>query len=291
MWRSRRLLFLALCLVLPIIGAFALPIVLSVLAPHLIFRPLPLGAAETDPAVWGLPHAQQVSFAAADGVQLHGWWVPSLHRGSCGAVLLFHGRSANISTRAPAAQWFSGAGYDILLFDYRGYGASQDVAPSEAGLYLDSEAAYRFTTGERLVAPERLILLGQSMGAAMAAHVAAEYRAAALVLVSPYTSAPGMLRSMLPRWLPEGWPDWQRNRFDVQARVLRSRMPLVIAASRTDEQIPHALSLSLYHTAPLPKRWVEVGSLEHNGLLQHPQLHQELLSALQEVLPCSAPVT
>jgi pimeloyl-ACP methyl ester carboxylesterase len=186
------------------------------------------------------------------------------------------------------AAWLATLGYDVLLFDYRGYGASDPVAPSEAGLYLDSEAAYDYVMRRRAHAPEQLILLGQSMGTAMAAHVAAERAAAGLVLVSPYTSAPALVRSHLPSWLPGTWPDWKhRNRFDVRARVNRSRVPLVIAASRADEQVPYRESLVLFSAAPERKTWIEVDSLRHNGLLQSAAMQERLAPVLREMVPCS----
>jgi alpha-beta hydrolase superfamily lysophospholipase len=285
--RSRWLRVTVFILALVAAGVLVVPSVLSALTPRLVFRPLPLTGAETKPGHWGLRTAHEVRFSAADGIQVHGWWVPAERDSACGAAIIFHGRSANISTRAGAAAWLAGLGYDVLLFDYRGYGASDPVAPTEAGLYLDSEAAYAYVSRRRAHEPEQLILLGQSMGAVMAAHVAAERRAAGLVLVSPYTSAPGFVRSRLPPWIPGTWPDWHsRNRFDVQARVNRSRAALAIAASRGDEQVPYRESLALYTSAPGPKVWIEVDSLRHNGLLQSAAMQERLEPVLPEMVPC-----
>ena len=180
----------------------------------------------------------------------------------------------------------AGLGYDVLLFDYRGYGASDAVAPTEEGLYLDSDAAYEYAVKQQGSAPEQLILVGQSMGSAMAAHIAAERAAAGLVLVSPYTSAPGLFRSWLPSWTPARWPDWQHNRFEVQGRVNRSGVPLVVTASRADEQVPYRESRALFDAAPEPKRWVEVDGLGHNGLLQSAAIQEQLAPRLREIVPC-----
>jgi pimeloyl-ACP methyl ester carboxylesterase len=279
----------AFILALVVAGVLVVPSVLSAITPRLLFRPLPLTGAETKPGHWGLRTAQEVRFSAADGIGVHGWWVPAERDSVCGAAIIFHGRSANISTRAGAAAWLAGLGYDVLLFDYRGYGASDPVAPTEAGLYLDSEAAYEYVFQRRAHGPEQLILLGQSMGSVMAAHVAAERPAAGLVLVSPYTSAPALVRSRLPSWIPGTWPDWHsRNRFDVQARVNRSRAALAIAASRGDEQVPYRESLALYTAAPEPKVWIEVDSLRHNGLLQSAVMQERLEPVLGKMVPCGA---
>lgn len=118
--------------------------------------------------------------------------------------------------------------------------------------------------------------------------MAARYPAAGLVLISLYTSAPGTVRHRLPSWIPEGWPDWQRNRFDVEAKTIRSGEPLVVAVSRADRQILYSESRALYDVAPGPKRWIEVDGLGHNGLLQSSILQERLTPALQELLPCSS---
>jgi hypothetical protein len=87
-------------------------------------------------------------------------------------------------------------------------------------------------------------------------------------------------------WVPAGWPDWQRNRFDVQARVVRAGEPLVVAASRADRQVPYAESRMLFDAAREPKRWVQVNSLPHEELLQSAALQRRLTPGLQQLLPC-----
>lgn len=165
-----------------LIGALGVPVLLSSLAPRLGLRPEPLSPPRTDPARWGLPWGKEVRFRAADGISLHGWWIPASRAArACGTVILFHGRSANITTRAGIAAWLSGLGYNSLLFDYRGYGASGG-SPSEAGLYRDGLSAYRFVRDVQREQPARVVLLGQSMGTAIATEVAVHRPAASLVL-------------------------------------------------------------------------------------------------------------
>ena len=289
--RTLAALGIAACVLL-IGSATALPAALSVLVPRFGLRPTPLTPIEANPARWGLPRGREIRFRAADGVSLHGWWVPAERSpglSACGTVLLFHGRSANIATRASAAVWLASLGYNALLFDYRGYGASEQIRPDETGLFLDGRAAYRYATERAGVPPGRLVLLGQSMGTAVASRVAAEQPAAGLVLVSPAINAPGMvrawLRAALP-WAPVGWLDWERNRFEVATTAARSGEPLVVAASRADRLAPIDENRTVYNAAPDPKRWIEVKNLPHNGLLQSRAMQEQLAPALRELLPC-----
>ena len=88
---------------------------LPYLAPFFIFRPAPLSPPE--PAAWGLAGARQISFAAPDGSRLTGWWLAPPGP-AAPVILLVHGRSANISTRATIAKRLAADGCGILLFDY-----------------------------------------------------------------------------------------------------------------------------------------------------------------------------
>ena len=112
--------------------------------------------------------AEEVRLQAADGVRLHGYWVPGQGQR---ALVWFHGDGGNLSHRLPQARLLlERFGLDQLLVDYRGYGHSQG-RPSEAGLYRDGLAMYAATVA-RGYRPEQVVLYGQSLGAAVALDVA-----------------------------------------------------------------------------------------------------------------------
>ena len=98
---------------------------------HFIY--FPDRALAGDPADYGLAY-EDVSFAARDGVRLHGWFVP----GSSTVTWLWcHGNAGNISHRLENLRLLHDhLGASIFLFDYRGYGASEGK-PSEQGTYRD----------------------------------------------------------------------------------------------------------------------------------------------------------
>lgn len=286
MRRSLTLTAVAIAAMLAI--ALGVPALLASLTPRLALRPEPLSPPWTEPARWGLPSGEEVRFRAADGVSLHGWWIPAaVPARACGTVVLFHGRSANVTTRAGIAAWLSGLGYNTLLFDYRGYGASAG-RPSEAGLYADGLAAYRYVREVRRERSGRVLLLGQSMGTAIAADVAARRPAAGLVLVSPFTDVPALVRARLPG-APTRWPDWSRNRFETRGRMSRVRMPVVVAATRADEQIPYLNSRKVFEAAPHPKRWIGLDHARHDGFLAGAPLQRRLGPVIRQTLPCPHP--
>ena len=109
---------------------------------------------------------REISFTAADGVCLHGWFLPAKapRRGS---ILFLHGNAQNISTHIASVAWLPADGFDVLLFDYRGYGRSEG-SPSLPGLHLDFAAALEALFAHPKIDPDRVVVFGQSLGAALA---------------------------------------------------------------------------------------------------------------------------
>lgn len=91
----------------------------------------------------GLAHAEAVAFDTADGITLHGWFLPSRQRPAPFTVVVFNGNAGNRSYRAPLAAALQAHDLAVLLFDYRGYGENQG-SPTEAGLAADARAAREF---------------------------------------------------------------------------------------------------------------------------------------------------
>ncbi|WP_425155558.1 nitrilase-related carbon-nitrogen hydrolase, partial [Candidatus Palauibacter sp.] len=135
------------------------------LAPFFVFYPEPLDPHETHPRYWGFLDASEVRIPTEDGPRLHAWWFPAgpgepgRNESGRGAAIYFHGNAGHLGDRGTVAAALSNLGLDILLPDYRGYGASEGK-PSEEGLYADGRAAYRWLVDEKGVDPGRLILLG-----------------------------------------------------------------------------------------------------------------------------------
>ena len=232
----------------------------SLWIPLLIYRPEAL--SRPDPAQWGLAGAPAVAIRADDGTRLAGWWkAPSVPGAT--TVLILHGRSANVSTRAGAMRRLSTDGFGVLMIDWRGYGASEGRT-SEAGLQSDALGAYAWLRAQGVV-PRRLVVIGQSLGNSAAARLAAERPVAALVLVSPFTRLPDALAARLP-WFPARWLPWRRNRFEVARYVARLRVPVGLVASKSDGMVPLSESAKVAAAARDP-RWLRADDLRHDGLL------------------------
>lgn len=249
-------------------GCGLLPEIASRVAPALLYYPSGLSREAADPTEWGLPGAEEVRVSAGDGVRLHAWWVPAAggEAGRRGTVVYFHGNAGNLAGRAEIARRWAELGLSVLLFDYRGYGLSEG-SPSEAGLYRDGAAAYRHVRRERGVPPDRILLHGHSLGAAVAVKTAVDHPAAGLVASAGFATVPS-LASRLYGWLPgRAFEGWTRNRFDSESRIGRIDIPLLVVAGGRDEIVASEEVRRLFRAAREPKRWVEVPGARHNDLL------------------------
>src|SRR4030065_1637303 len=111
------------------------------------------------------------NFQAEDGTSLNAWFLPA--KGVAKATVLFlHGNAENISTHFRSVAWMPAEGFNVLALDYRGYGVSEGT-PSPAGMQLDIDAAMRSLLARKDVDATRVVILGQSIGGALAINYAA----------------------------------------------------------------------------------------------------------------------
>jgi hypothetical protein len=210
---------------------------------------------------------EEVLFTAEDGTSLHGCLVRAKGRagqpggrvrGQASVILYFHGNAGNLTGRFARAAALASGGFDLFLFDYRGYGKSRG-RPSEKGLYQDGRAAARWLIA-RGVPPERTAYYGESLGCAVALQTALELPPGALVLDSGFTSVKDMARVCFPR-IPLHL--FVTERYDNIAKVAGLRSPLLIVHSAQDELIPISMAERMFAAAPEPKRFLRALG-EHN---------------------------
>jgi hypothetical protein len=184
-----------------------------------------------DPRAVGLGF-EEVRIASADGAELHAWWIP--REGAGAAVLVFHGNAGSIEHRLDLAAVLHGLGASVLLFDYRGFGASAGRLRVRHVLE-DGLAAARWARERAHELP--LVAWGESLGGAVAAHAASEIGCAALVLESAFTSLATIGREAYPV-LPIKL--LLRDDLDTRAALARYGGPVLVLHSREDEVVAAA---------------------------------------------------
>jgi fermentation-respiration switch protein FrsA (DUF1100 family) len=149
----------------------------------------------------------------------------------------------------------------VFIFDYRGYGQSEG-RPSEPGLQRDALAAWQFLTAEHGVAPEKIVLFGRSLGAAVAAWLATQKPPGALIVESAFTSVPDMAAELY-WWLPARW----LARFEHATRdyVAQVRCPVLVVHSPEDEIIPFRHGEAIFAAAHAPKEMLRLRGGHNEG--------------------------
>ena len=199
-----------------------------------------------------------------DGETITGWFVPAGNGGQetnvVRTVLVCHGNAGDIGGRVDNVKTFHDMGYNVLMFDYRGYGGSTGK-PSEQGTYNDVLACWDYLKTEKNVSAQDVILYGQSLGGAVATWLAEQIKPGALILESTLTSVPAIAVKMFP-YLPVRL--LCTFKYDSLSRIENIHCPVLIAHSSDDEMIPFAHGQKLLKAANEPKQFVEMKG-DHNS--------------------------
>ena len=215
------------------------------------------------PADYGVTDMSVVQAPTLDGLTLHAWWRAPTNSAKP-VIIYFHGNAGQIGDRADKVRPYLDAGYGVLLMSYR-YNAGAGGTPSEAGLFLDGEAAIKFASSAGYNV-ERLIMYGESLGTGVAVEMAARHRVAALVLEAPYTDM-GSLAQHHYWYAPSKW--LLKDRFASIKRIGRNQAPVFFFHGARDRLIPIQFGRALFDVASAPKAFREFDDAAHNDLYDH----------------------
>ena len=249
----------------------------------------PDSAPYARPEQFGL-HYEDVFVAAADGSRLHGWWLPA--RGDAlGTVLHLHGNAANVGNHLPLVAWLPGAGFNVLMLDYRGFGRSTG-RPSLDGVVDDAAAALAYLRTRPDVDGGRLIVLGQSLGGATALRLLARdsdgVRLA--VIESAFASYRGIARDaarqsvVLAPLVPLAVPALPGPDADPVAALRTLRMPLLIVHGTADEVIPFRHGEQLAAAAPPGTAFIRIDGARHLESLLRADVQRQVLAAMVDAV-------
>jgi uncharacterized protein len=220
----------------------------------------PARKLEATPADLGLAY-RELHIETEDGERLHGWWMAA-RAPRLGHVLFCHGNAGNVGDRIAHAALLSATGFDVLLFDYRGYGQSTGK-PNEEGTYSDARAALASLRDQPETDAARILYLGDSLCGAVALALALESPPAGLVLQSTFTSIRAAGRVHYPfipaPLIPDAYPS---------LRLIRGlEAPLLVLHGERDEVVPVSHGRALFDAAPDPKRIEVFQGLGHDDIV------------------------
>ncbi len=198
-------------------------------------------------------------------VKLHGLWLAADKPRADAPVLLYlHGARWNVAGSAARIRRMQDLGFSVLAIDYRGFGKSTAMLPSEEMAYEDARAAWDWLAQRHPQRPR--YIFGHSLGGAIAIDLAARVEdERGTIVEGTFTSIPDVASSFRWGWLPVGPLITQR--FEAVNKVPRIGSPLLVVHGSQDRLIPSDLGRRLYEAATGPKRFMLVEGGSHHSTM------------------------
>ncbi len=240
------------------------------------------------------PAPELVKFELNKNIEIHGWRFKTIKPPARAVILFFHGNGGNRSGHFTTLYWIIKHGYDLVIFDYPGYGQTRGDPTPESTVQM-GKAALRYVHAQYPSLP--LVVYGQSLGGAVAMRSVWEMRqeipTQLLIVDSSFLSYKRAAR----RVMAKSWLTWAlqplayilfSDRWAPGKKVAElSGIPLIVIHSRTDEIIPFDLGEEIYNTAREPKEfWIKERGTHNEPFAGEdgPALQARLLQALEKYL-------
>jgi len=244
------------------------------------------------PAEYHLPYESHM-ILCEDGVSIHSWLLLQKDSTNFPTIIFFHGNAGNIGMRLPNAQkMYKETKANILMVEYRGYGDSQSVKITEAGLKLDAEAALNFIRARSEIDPRTIFCFGRSLGGAVAFHLAlyseqnkqknGQALLAGLMIENTFLSISKMVDRIMPWVAPMKFLilriGWESERI---APTLS--LPVLYLAGDRDELVPFSHMKELYKlsrkSSTYPKMYIIPGGTHNDSWVKGGKEYYAQMSA------------
>ena len=220
------------------------------------------------PAAWGLKF-EPIDFKSADGTPLHGWFIPAKDKpakSAKGTVVFSHGNAGSISYHLGFCAWLAEASYNVIIYDYRGFGKSGGTV-GRRGMIDDVKAAFAYALKRPDIDASRLVSFGHSLGGAQSITALGETPVKglrAIVIDGAFASYQAMAR-IIGGQLGANLVTDELAPKDFVKKL--APVPLLVVHGAADEIVPVSQGLQLYEAAAQPKTLFEVKAGHHGNAL------------------------
>jgi uncharacterized protein len=209
------------------------------------------------PQSFALTGVEERLIQTPDGATLVAWYGPAAPGRP--TLLYFHGNAGNLANRSERVRKYLARGIGVFIVSYRGYSGSTG-SPSERANVADAKRAYDALTVAG-VAPEDIIVYGESLGSGVAVQVAAAKPVGGVILDAPYTSIVDVAAGAYP-YFPVR--PFLFDRYESLRYLPEIAAPLLVIHGEDDEVIPVAMGRAIYAAANSPKEIVTFPGAGHS---------------------------
>ncbi len=257
------------------------------LTESLSFRPKAMKSDRSAPAQWGWESATLDTIARVDSAgSLLAWWGPAAAPSrACAGVLLLHGKGKNRADMLPLGRSLQRAGFSVLLPDYRGYGGV-DGTPTTEGMFSDAALSYRRLRFQLGDSTTPIVVIGHSMGTALAARVTRENEPAATIYMSPFDRISTLVRARAGAVGPRLFDTtmFAFNPVDDASKV-RGRQMVVVAGR--DLLIRKSVSGAFIAGLTPAPSVLRDAKASHEGVLRSPETVRAVTDSISAWTGCS----
>ena len=225
------------------------------------------------PSLAAAPHPAivEIETEPEPGLRLTHWYRPPTEPEDP-VVVVFHGNAGHHGHRADKFLPLLQTGFGLLFAGYRGYGGNPG-SPTEEGLSADGRSVADWLMKQG-VAPERTVIMGESLGTAIAIKVAAERDVAAVVLEAPPSSIAEVAQSHY-WYVPAKW--LIHDAWNSLARIAHIEAPLLVYHGEADRTVPAKFGRKLFEAAKDPKESFFHPNASHNNLFAFPEIPERII--------------
>lgn len=239
------------------------------------------------PAKWGLKF-ESVDFKSADGTPLHGWFIPAKNKSAQSAkatVVFSHGNAGSIGHHLGFCAWLAEADYNVIIYDYRGFGKSGGNV-DRRGMIDDVKAAFAYARKRSDIDSSRLVSYGHSLGGAQSVTALGEAPVKglrAIVIDGAFASYQVMARVVAGQLGASLVTDELAPKDFVRKLA---PIPLLVVHGLHDEVVPISQGRQLFEAAGQPKTFFEVESGRHGTALSNDNgaYRQKMITWLDSIL-------
>ncbi|MDZ4860370.1 MAG: alpha/beta hydrolase [Candidatus Hydrogenedentes bacterium] len=207
--------------------------------------------------------------------ETHAWYIRG--ENSRGVALYSHGNGGSIADCLEDIAVYRSLGFDLFVYDYGGYGLSTGQ-PSEYRCYADIRAAWKYLTESQGYTPDRIVLVGRSLGTGPACELSATVRPAAVVLESSFYSIAKSAEEEFPN-NPLRYLLW--HKFDNAAKVKDFSAPTLFVHGEEDDANPIEHAELLFDATAGPTQFLALRGGHNTAYLIE---RQRYVDALREFL-------